>query len=75
METILLVGNYAQQYYLAEKRKRNLTETVRNYNQYLPKYFPLVHPSPLNHGWLKRNVWFEEEVIPVLRKITRRILE
>ena len=75
VETILLVGNYAQQYYLAEKRKRNLTETVRNYNQYLPKYFPLVHPSPLNHGWLKRNVWFEEEVIPVLRKITRRILE
>lgn len=70
IETILLVGNYAQKYYLGESCKKNLTETVKNYQQYLPKYLPLVHPSPLNHGWLKRNPWFESDVIPVLRDLT-----
>ncbi len=69
VETILLVGNYAQKYYLGEKCKKNLTETVRNFREYLPQYLPLVHPSPLNHGWLNRNPWFEQEVIPVLREL------
>lgn len=69
IETIILVGNYAQKHYLGKLRERNLTETVKNYKQYLPSYLPLVHPSPLNHGWLKRHPWFEEEVVPVLQKI------
>lgn len=69
IETILLIGNYAQKYYLGEKCKENLTETVKCFREYLPKYLPLVHPSPLNHGWLKRNPWFEQDVIPVLQNI------
>ena len=71
IETIILVGSYAQEYYLNTRRERNLTETVRNYHKYLPEYFPLVHPSPLNLGWLKRNPWFENEVLPVLKDIVK----
>ena len=69
VETIILVGNHAQKHYLGKRRERNLTETVKNYEQYLPDYLPLVHPSPLNHGWLKRHPWFEQDVVPVLRNI------
>lgn len=69
VETIILIGNYAQEYYLNKRREKNLTETVRNFKQYLPEYFPLVHPSPLNLGWFKRNPWFENEVLPVLKDI------
>lgn len=69
VETIILFGNYAQKYYLGQNCKKNLTETVRNFREYMPKYLPLVHPSPLNHGWLKRNPWFESDVIPVLRDL------
>lgn len=69
IETILLIGNYAQKYYLNNLRGKNLTETVRNFKSYLPEYLPLVHPSPLNIGWFKRNPWFETDVLPVLREI------
>src|SRR5690554_4488461 len=74
IETIILIGNYAQKYYLGKGREKNLTETVRNYRKYLPTYLPLVHPSPLNIGWFKRNPWFEGEVLPVLREIVRDCL-
>ncbi|NLA85025.1 MAG: uracil-DNA glycosylase family protein [Clostridiales bacterium] len=69
LETIILVGSYAQKYYLDKSREKNLTETVRYFINYLPKYLPLVHPSPLNIGWFKRNPWFESEVLPVLKRI------
>ncbi|MEW6314653.1 MAG: uracil-DNA glycosylase family protein [Pseudomonadota bacterium] len=65
----LLVGSYAQAYYLGRRAKRSLTETVRTYNEYLPDFLPLPHPSPRNRGWLKRNPWFEEEVVPLLRRL------
>lgn len=74
IETILLIGNYAQKYYLDKDREKNLTETVRSFQKYLPKYFPLVHPSPLNIGWLKRNPWFEKEVIPVLNEVVSKLI-
>jgi len=65
---ILLIGQYAQRYYLKKDRKSSLTETVKNYKEYLPKYFPLPHPSPRNQNWVKINPWFMEEAIPELRK-------
>lgn len=71
IETILLIGNYAQKYYLDKHRGKNLTETVANFRKYLPRYLPLVHPSPLNHGWLKRNPWFESDVLPILKVIVK----
>lgn len=71
LTTIILIGNYSQKYYLSSNRKRNLTETVRHYQEYLPDFFPLVHPSPLNQRWLKVNPWFEEDVIPVLKELVK----
>lgn len=68
---ILLIGAYAQKFYLKEKRKKNLTETVFSFREYLPDYFPLVHPSPLNYGWVNKNPWFEKEVLPVLQEIVK----
>ncbi|MGH1335730.1 MAG: uracil-DNA glycosylase family protein [Aureispira sp.] len=65
---ILLIGSYAQKYYLGKQQKSTLTETVKNYHSYLPKYFPLPHPSPRNNIWLKKNQWFEEEVVPFLQQ-------
>ena len=65
---ILLIGQYAQRYYLNKKFEVSLTDTVKKYNLFLPEYFPLPHPSPRNQNWVKINPWFMEEVIPVLRK-------
>ncbi len=73
LELIILVGNYAQRYYLESKIKQTLTETVKNYLEYLPKYFPLPHPSPRNNIWLKKNPWFEATAIPELRKQLKTI--
>ncbi|MBN3583141.1 uracil-DNA glycosylase family protein [Algoriphagus aestuarii] len=67
IELVLLIGSYAQAYYLKGNAKSNLTETVRAFEEYLPRYFPLVHPSPRNRIWQKRNPWFEEKVVPELR--------
>lgn len=64
----LLVGQYAQKYYLGGKVQKNLTETVRAWRNYAPQYLPLPHPSPRNLLWFKRNPWFEEEVVPILRQ-------
>jgi uracil-DNA glycosylase len=64
----LLVGSYAQAYYLKQRRKESVGATVRAYREYLPDYFPLPHPSWRNLAWLKRNPWFEREVIPALRR-------
>lgn len=74
IETIILIGSYAQEYYLNNRREKNLTETVRSYQKYLPKYFPLVHPSPLNLGWLKKNPWFDNDVLPILKEIVKKNL-
>ena len=70
----ILIGSYSMKYYLGKGMKENLTETVRRYKEYLPKYFPIVHPSPLNFRWQKANPWFEGEVVPVLREMVRKML-
>lgn len=74
LELKILVGAHAQKFYLNTNMKKNLTETVRNYTEYLPEYFPLVHPSPLTIGWRRRNPWFEEKVIPDLKNRVHQIL-
>jgi len=68
LELVLLIGQYAQSYYLKDKMKPTLTETVKSYQDYLPLYIPLVHPSPRNVGWHINNPWFEQDVIPMLKK-------
>lgn len=67
---IILIGQYSQNYYLGEALKATLTDTVKNSKEYLPTYLPLVHPSPRNRIWQKKNPWFEKEVVPILRIIT-----
>ncbi|WP_299256409.1 uracil-DNA glycosylase family protein [uncultured Aquimarina sp.] len=74
IELIILIGNYAQQYYLGNRLKRTLTESVKNYTEYLPDYFVLPHPSPRNNIWQAKNEWFKEEVIPKLQDSVRSII-
>lgn len=72
----LLIGQYAQKYYLRELERTlglktskplSLTQRVQQWREYLPQYLPLPHPSPRNQIWLKKNAWFIEEVVPALR--------
>ncbi len=65
----ILIGQYAQKYYLQADLKPTLTETVKSYKDYLPKYLPLVHPSPRNRIWQKKNPWYEREIVPALQKM------
>lgn len=74
IELKILIGAYSQAHYLAGRRKRNLTETVRAYETYLPGFFPLPHPSPRNRLFLSRNPWIEEEIVPVLQGMVREIV-
>ena len=75
IQLTILIGKYSMDYYLKDNKKKNLTETVAAYKEYLPKYFPIVHPSPLNFRWQAKNPWFEEEVVPELQKRVREILK
>jgi len=74
IKLIILIGEYAIKYYLKDIRKKNLTETVKSFQEYLPKYFPIVHPSPLNFRWQAKNPWFERDVVPVLKQKVHTIL-
>ena len=73
-ETILLVGSYAQAWHLGGRQKSNMTETVKAWREYTPRYIPMPHPSWRNNGWLKQNPWFAEELLPYLRRRVRRLV-
>ncbi|MFK7949449.1 MAG: uracil-DNA glycosylase family protein [Saprospiraceae bacterium] len=75
LQLTLLIGAYAQKYYLKKTAKKTLTATVANFESYLPQYIPLIHPSPRNTYWLQRNPWFEAEVIPVLRAKVKKLID
>ena len=70
----ILIGGYAQKHYLRGRAARTLTETVHAYADYLPEFFPLVHPSPLNFRWQAKNPWFETDVLPALREHVAKAL-
>ena len=74
IEFTLLIGQYAQRYYLGKRRKATLADTVHAWHDYLPHYLPLPHPSPRNILWFRRNPWFEREVVPALRQQVRALL-
>ncbi len=74
VELTLLVGGYAQVWALGDRAKANMTETVRAWRDYAPDILPLPHPSWRNTAWLKKNPWFEAEVLPYLRQRTAEIL-
>jgi uracil-DNA glycosylase len=70
----LLVGLYAQRHYLGARRQPSLGQTVRSFADYLPEFLPLPHPSWRNTAWLRRNAWFESELLPLLRERVARLL-
>ena len=77
IQLTLLIGQHAQAYYLSRQGKSiiSLTERVRRWRDFWPKYLPLPHPSPRNRIWLKRNPWFEREVVPELRFAVHSIID
>jgi len=70
----LLIGLYAQAHYLGKRRRKSLTETVAAFDDYLPEFLPLPHPSWRNTAWIRRNPWFEERLLPSLRARVRALL-
>lgn len=74
LELTILIGQYAQKYYLHQKGTVKLTDTVYHYQDYLPEYFPLVHPSPRNQIWMAKNPWFMKTVIPDLKEHVQKII-
>lgn len=73
LQLTLVIGKYAQAYHLSQNRL-SLTDTVKAGKDYWPSIVPLPHPSPRNNGWLKKNPWFEDEILPNLRKRITDIL-
>lgn len=74
IQVTVLAGACAQQGYLGNRAQGSLTETVRNWRDYAPAYFPVPHPSFRNNRWLKNNPWFENELLPVLRAHIHKLL-
>jgi len=74
VELTLLVGAHAQAWALGQGARGSMTETVRGWRGFLPTYLPLPHPSWRNTAWLRRNPWFDQEVVPYLRALVARLL-
>lgn len=74
IELTLLVGAYAQRHYLGARAKKTMTETVRAGAEYGPRFWPTPHPSWRTTAWLKKNPWFETDILPALRKRVRALL-
>lgn len=80
IELVLGIGQYAQAWHLGAAKAASMTETVRDWRRHLhrnegPSVLPLPHPSWRNTGWLKRNPWFEAEILPELRKRVKTLTE
>ncbi len=75
VEFVLLVGAYAQKWHLGKRAKGSLTQTVVAWAEYGPDFLPLPHPSWRNNAWLKKNPWFEIQVLPELRTRVAELIE
>jgi uracil-DNA glycosylase len=76
---VLVIGQYARDWHLPDWKGRGLTDTVAAWReigqaQDAPRVIPLPHPSWRNNGWLKRNPWFEAELLPELRRVVARVM-
>ena len=71
----VLIGQYALGYFLGDRKKKTLTATVENWREYFPEYLVLPHPSPRNNIWLKKNPWFERELVPEMRQVIHDLLD
>lgn len=75
IELTIVMGKYALRYALGGRQKRNLTETVADWRSFTPKTVPLPHPSPRNNRWLKKNGWFESDVLPWLKQRVKKLVK
>ena len=75
LELSILVGGYAQRWYLGRDALPRVTDTVASWKSFAPLKFPVPHPSWRNNGWLRRNPWFEQDLLPELRFRVRETLE
>ncbi len=81
IELVLVIGQYAQAYHLRDARKKSLTETVADWKTYFegqrpagkPAVLPLPHPSWRNNAWIRKNPWFETDLLPVLKLEVARL--
>ena len=73
LQLTLVIGQYAQAYHL-DTSKSTLTQNVQAWRDYAPDIVPLPHPSPRNNLWLRRNPWFETELLPALRQRVAEVL-
>ncbi|MBU0724945.1 MAG: uracil-DNA glycosylase family protein [Alphaproteobacteria bacterium] len=74
IELTVLIGAYAQAYYLGPRRGASVSETVARWREYLPDFLPTPHPSPRNRNWLRQRPWFLDEVVPELRQRVQALL-
>jgi len=74
VELTLVIGQYAHAWHLPDARKK-LTENVRNWPQYWPEVVPMPHPSPRNNLWLRKNPWFEQDLVPALQTRVAKLLD
>lgn len=79
LELILVIGQYAQAYHLGKARQKTLTATVADWktlwqNISSPRVLPLPHPSWRNNGWIRKNSWFETDLLPVLKQEVSRLV-
>ena len=75
IELTLLIGKYAIDWHLDSSKKRNLTEMVKAWRSCPAEIIPLPHPSPRNNIWLKKNPWFETEILPVVQAKVKKLLK
>ncbi|MBA8667524.1 uracil-DNA glycosylase family protein [Holosporaceae bacterium 'Namur'] len=74
IELTLLIGSYAQNYYLKRRIKNTMSDTIQAWKDYLPEFLVLPHPSWRNNAWIKKNKWFNEELLPEANKIVGKVL-
>jgi len=74
IELTLVIGQYAMDWHLGDRRQSTLTGTVENWRAFWPEILPLPHPSPRNVRWFKQNPWFESDVLPALRRRVREVI-
>ena len=74
LRVTILLSAYALKYYLPDGGRNSVAESVRNWRSYAPSFFPLPHPSPRNNRWLKTNPWFEQDVLPEIRRVIHHAL-
>ena len=70
----ILVGSYAQHFYIKNAKKQSLTQNVMSWREFLPSFIVLPHPSWRNNSWIKYHLWFEQELIPYMQQQVRDIL-